>query len=124
HVIETNAAAVKAATSQPKPTPRVVREMPADRTRHTDEEVARFSAQRFRFPGVEVQARLFRQYPLGETASHVIGFIGRVSRSEAKAIEDTDDAANYRGTDHIGKEGLEKSYEKQLHGVTGYEEVE
>jgi penicillin-binding protein 2 len=94
------------------------------RTRLTDEEVARFSAQRFRFPGVEVQARLFRQYPLGETASHVIGFIGRVSRSEAKAIEDTDDAANYRGTDHIGKEGLEKSYEKQLHGVTGYEEVE
>ncbi|MYM89723.1 penicillin-binding protein 2 [Rugamonas sp. FT82W] len=94
------------------------------RTRLSDEEVARFSAQRFRFPGVEVQARLFRQYPLGETASHVIGFIGRVSRAEAKAIEDTDDAANYKGTDHIGKEGLEKSYEKQLHGATGYEEVE
>src|SRR5471030_1881612 len=94
------------------------------RTRLSDEEVARFSAQRFRFPGVDVQARLFRQYPLGETASHVIGFIGRVSRAEAKAIEDTDDAANYKGTDHIGKEGLEKSYEKQLHGTTGYEEVE
>ncbi|MBV6324196.1 penicillin-binding protein 2 [Duganella violaceipulchra] len=94
------------------------------RTRLTDEEVARFSAQRFRFPGVDVQARLFRQYPLGETASHVIGFIGRVSRAEAQAIEDTDDAANYKGTDHIGKEGLEKSYEKQLHGATGYEEVE
>src|SRR5471030_967366 len=94
------------------------------RTRLTDEEVARFSAQRFRFPGVDVQARLFRQYPLGETASHVIGFIGRVNRAEAKAIEDTDDAANYKGTDHIGKEGLEKSYEKQLHGTTGYEEVE
>jgi penicillin-binding protein 2 len=94
------------------------------RTRLTEEEVARFSAQRFRFPGVEVQARLFRQYPLGEMASHVIGYIGRVSRSEAKAIEDTDDAANYKGTDHIGKEGLEKSYEKQLHGQTGYEEVE
>jgi penicillin-binding protein 2 len=94
------------------------------RTRLTDEEVARFSAQHFRFPGVEVQARLFRQYPLGETASHVIGFIGRVSRAEAEAIEDTDDAANYKGTDHIGKEGLEKSYEQQLHGKTGYEEVE
>jgi penicillin-binding protein 2 len=94
------------------------------RTRLTDEEVARFSAQRFRFPGVEVQARLFRQYPLGETASHVIGYIGRVSRSEASALEDGDDAANYNGTDHIGKEGLEKSYEKQLHGRTGYEEVE
>jgi penicillin-binding protein 2 len=94
------------------------------RTRLTDEEVARFSAQRFRFPGVEVQARLFRQYPLGETASHVIGFIGRINQSEIKAIDATDDAPNYKGTDHIGKEGLEKSYEKQLHGQTGYEEVE
>jgi len=72
------------------------------RTRLSDEEVARFAAQHFRFPGVEVQARLFRQYPLGETASHVIGYIGRVSRAEADALEDGDDAANYRGTDHIG----------------------
>jgi penicillin-binding protein 2 len=94
------------------------------RTRLTDEEIARFSAQHFRFPGVEVQARLFRQYPLGETASHVIGYIGRVSRAEAQALEEGEDAANYNGTDHIGKEGLEKSYEQQLHGKTGYEEVE
>ncbi|MRW87237.1 penicillin-binding protein 2 [Pseudoduganella sp. FT26W] len=94
------------------------------RTRLTDEEVARFAAQHFRFPGVEVQARLFRQYPLGETASHVIGYIGRVSRAEADALDDGDDAANYRGTDHIGKEGLEKSYEKLLHGQAGFEEVE
>ncbi len=94
------------------------------RNRLTDEEVARFSAQRFRFPGVEVQARLFRQYPLGEIASHVIGFIGRINQSEARLIAEMDDAANYNGTDHIGKEGLEKSYEKQLHGITGYEEVE
>ncbi|MYN29899.1 penicillin-binding protein 2 [Duganella levis] len=94
------------------------------RTHLTDEEVARFSAQHFRFPGVEVQARLFRQYPLGESASHVIGYIGRVSRAEADALDDSDDAANYRGTDHIGKEGLEKSYEKLLHGQAGFEEVE
>jgi penicillin-binding protein 2 len=97
------------------------------RTRLTDDEVARFTAQRFRFPGVEVQARLFRQYPLGEVASHVIGFIGRINQAEAKALEADEDAAvaaNYNGTDHIGKEGLEKSYERQLHGVTGYEEVE
>jgi len=94
------------------------------RTRLTDEEVARFTAQHFRFPGVDVQARLFRQYPLGETASHVIGYIGRVSRAEADALDDGDDAANYRGTGHIGKEGLEKSYEKLLHGQTGFEEVE
>nr|WP_314547809.1 penicillin-binding protein 2 [uncultured Massilia sp.] len=97
------------------------------RNRLTDDEVARFTAQRFRFPGVEVQARLFRQYPLGEIASHVIGYIGRINQREAKAIEEDEDAAvaaNYNGTDHIGKEGLEKSYERQLHGQTGYEEVE
>jgi len=94
------------------------------RTRLTDDEVARFTAQRFRFPGVEVQARLFRQYPLGEVASHVIGYIGRINAREAAAIEDSDDAANYNGTDHIGKEGLEKKYERYLHGTTGYEEVE
>jgi len=94
------------------------------RTRLTDDEVARFTAQRFRFPGVEVQARLFRQYPLGETASHVIGYIGRINQNEARALEEGDDAANYNGTDHIGKEGLEKSYERQLHGQAGYEEVE
>src|SRR6059058_2235059 len=94
------------------------------RTRLTDDEVARFTAQRFRFPGVEVQARLFRQYPLGEVASHVLGYIGRINQAEAKVIEEGSDAANYNGTDHIGKEGLEKSYERQLHGQTGYEEVE
>jgi len=94
------------------------------RTRLTDEEVARFTAQRFRFPGVEIQARLFRQYPLGETASHVIGYIGRISQRDAKKIEDMEDAANYAGTDYIGKEGLEKKYENILHGRTGYEEVE
>jgi penicillin-binding protein 2 len=94
------------------------------RTRLTDDEVARFTAQRFRFPGVEVQARLFRQYPLGEIASHVLGYIGRINQAEAKVIENSDDSANYNGTDHIGKEGLEKSYESRLHGQTGYEEVE
>jgi penicillin-binding protein 2 len=94
------------------------------RTRLSDEEVARFTANRYRFPGVEVQARLFRQYPLGETASHVIGYIGRINQSEAKSLEASEDAANYNGTDYIGKEGLEKSYERHLHGMTGYEEVE
>ena len=94
------------------------------RTRLTDEEVARFTAQRYRFPGVEIQARLFRQYPHGETASHVIGYIGRISQKDAKRIEEMEDAANYAGTDYIGKEGLEKKYESILHGKTGYEEVE
>ena len=94
------------------------------RTRLTDEEVAKFTAQRYRFPGVDIQARLFRQYPFGKTAAHVIGYIGRISQRDADKIDDTDDAANYNGTDYIGKAGLEKSYENQLHGTTGYEEVE
>ena len=94
------------------------------RVRLTDEEVARFSAQRYRFPGVEIQARLFRQYPLGAVASHVIGYIGRINQREAKEIDEGDDATNYRGTEHIGKEGVEKNYEDKLHGRTGYEEVE
>ena len=96
------------------------------RTRLTDEEVARFTAQRFRFPGVEVKARLFRSYPLGETGSHLLGYIGRINQAEKEAMEDWEDAdqGNYKGTEYIGKLGLEQSYEKVLHGTAGFEEVE
>jgi penicillin-binding protein 2 len=96
------------------------------RTKLTDEEVARFAAQRFRFPGVEIKARLFRSYPWGELASHVIGYIGRVNQAEKKLIEEWPDEqqANYRGTEYIGKLGVEQSYENQLHGITGVEQVE
>ncbi|GAC1408374.1 MAG: penicillin-binding protein 2 [Burkholderiaceae bacterium] len=94
------------------------------RTRLSDEEVARFTAQRYRFPGVDIQARLFRQYPLDQVASHVIGYIGRISQKDTEKIDESEDGANYSGTDYIGKEGLEKSYEQKLHGTTGYEEVE
>jgi penicillin-binding protein 2 len=96
------------------------------RTRLTDEEVARFTAQRFRFPGVDIKARLFRNYPLGEVGAHLIGYIGRISQKEKEAMEDWPDeqSDNYRGTDHIGKQGLEQSYEAQLHGITGFDEIE
>ena len=94
------------------------------RTRLSDEEVARFAAHRYRFPGVDIKARLFRDYPLGELASHVIGYIGRISQKDKDRIEEAEDAENYAGTEYIGKEGLEKRYEKELHGLTGYEEVE
>lgn len=94
------------------------------RSRLTDEEVAKFAAQRYRFPGVDIKARLFRTYPLKETASHVIGYIGRINQKEKEEIDDSDDAANYRGTEVIGKLGVEKSYEQQLHGQTGWEEME
>jgi penicillin-binding protein 2 len=94
------------------------------RTRLSDEEVARFTAQRFRFPGVDLQARLFRSYPFGEVGSHVLGYIGRINPAEQAAIEDGEDAANYRGTDYIGKLGIEQKYETELHGITGFEQVE
>lgn len=94
------------------------------RTRLTDEEVARFAAQRFRFPGVDIKARLFRSYPNGELASHVVGYIGRINQAEKEEIENGDDAGNYRGTDYIGKLGVEQSFEPQLHGTTGVERME
>ena len=94
------------------------------RTRLTDEEVARFTAQRFRFPGVDIKARLFRSYPLGELGSHVVGYIGRINQTEKEAIEDNENEGNYRGTDYIGKLGVEQSFEQQLHGTTGVEQVE
>jgi penicillin-binding protein 2 len=93
------------------------------RTRLSDQEVARFAAQRFRFPGVEIRARLFRSYPFNGLASHVIGYIGRINQAEKDKLEDSEEA-NYRGTDYIGKLGVEQSYEAQLHGITGVHEME
>lgn len=94
------------------------------RMRLSDEEVARFAAQRYRFPGVEIKARLFRTYPMGETGAHVVGYIGRINQKEKERIEDSDEAPNYRGTDYIGKLGVESSYESVLHGTTGVEQME
>lgn len=94
------------------------------RARLNDVEVARFTANRYRFPGVEIKARLFRHYPKTELASHAIGHIGRINDADLEQLEKRGDLANYRGTDHVGKLGIEQSYEKQLHGVTGFEQVE
>lgn len=94
------------------------------RTRLTDQEVARFTAQRYRFPGVDVKARLFRNYPLGDVASHAIGYIGRINQTEKARIQDSEDEANYRGTEYIGKLGIEQSFESALHGATGVEQME
>jgi penicillin-binding protein 2 len=73
---------------------------------------------------VDINARLFRQYPMGELASHVIGYIGRINQKDLDELEEAEQLANYRGTDHIGKTGVEKSYERELHGESGYEKVE
>jgi penicillin-binding protein 2 len=94
------------------------------RNRLSDEEVARFAAQQYRFPGVEIKARLFRDYPYGEKTAHLIGYIGRINETDVEQLEENDLAANYRGSDYIGKVGLEQSYESELHGTTGVEQVE
>lgn len=94
------------------------------RNKLSDEEVARFAAQQFRFPGVEIKARLFRDYPYGEAMAHMLGYIGRINQKDADRLEETELAANYRGTDYIGKTGLEQFYENELHGTTGFEQVE
>jgi penicillin-binding protein 2 len=91
------------------------------RIRLSEEEIAKFSVNRHRFTGVEIQAKLLRTYPLGEETAHVLGYVGRISEKELK---DHLDASNYSGTSHVGKNGVEKFYEKQLHGKVGTRRVE
>jgi penicillin-binding protein 2 len=94
------------------------------RTRLTEEEVARFAVNRYRFPGFEIKARLFRSYPQAEIASHAIGYIGRINDADVSRIDSAGLTTNYKGTDHIGKLGIEGAYERELHGTTGSEQVE
>jgi len=90
------------------------------RFRLTDEEVARIAVDQYRLPGVEIKAELSRHYPLGKMAVHAIGYVGRISENELDDI----DASNYSATTHIGKVGVEKSYEDLLHGKVGFQRVE
>ena len=90
------------------------------RLRLTEEEVSRFAVNRHRFPGVDVEARLTRYYPLGALTSHLVGYVGRINPKEAQTL----DAAQYRGTSHVGKTGVERKYEDVLHGKVGYQHVE
>ncbi len=85
-----------------------------------EEEIARFSINRHRFPGVEIKAKLLRTYPRGLETAHVLGYVGRINEKELKGL----DASNYSGTSHVGKSGVEKFYETQLHGVVGTRRVE
>jgi penicillin-binding protein 2 len=94
------------------------------KTRLTDEEVAKLAAHRFRFPAIEIRARQFRTYPLGEVGSHLLGYIGRISPEEKRKLEEAGKEAAYAGSTHIGKIGLEQSYEAMLHGQAGSQRVE
>ncbi len=96
------------------------------KSRLSEEEMARVAAHLWALPGVDIQARQLRRYPLGSTAAHVIGYIGRISQRDREAMEDWPEerVANYRGATHIGKLGVEAAQEERLHGRTGFERLE
>ncbi|TSE33846.1 penicillin-binding protein 2 [Tepidimonas charontis] len=96
------------------------------KTRLSEDEMARVAAHLWALPGVDIQARQQRRYPLGPTAAHVIGYIGRISQRDREAMEDWPEerVANYRGSTHIGKLGVEAAQEERLHGRTGFERLE
>ena len=86
----------------------------------SQEDVAIFASNQHLFPGVSIKARLMRYYPLGETAAHLLGYVGRINEQELQQVDST----NYRATNFIGKSGIEKYYEDTLHGQVGYQQVE
>jgi penicillin-binding protein 2 len=86
----------------------------------SEEQIAVLAVNEFRLPGLDVEPQFVRHYPLGEHFAHSVGYVGRINEKESKAL----DTVEYRGTQSIGKTGVEKFYESQLHGHVGYEEVE
>lgn len=94
------------------------------RTHLNETEAARFAVNHYRFPGVEIKSRLFRHYPLGKLGSHMVGYIGRINDNDLNNLAVSGELSNYKGSDHIGKSGLEQFYERHLHGTTGFQQVE
>ncbi len=94
------------------------------RTHLNEAEAARFAVNRYRFPGVEIKSRLFRHYPQGALGSHLVGYIGRINDKDLINLKESGELSNYKGSDHIGKSGLEQYYESTLHGKTGFKQVE
>ena len=90
------------------------------RFRLSEEEVARFAVNRHRFPGIDIEAGLTRHYPHGPLAVHALGYVGRIDERDLQNISESE----YSGTSHIGKTGLERTYEEQLHGSVGHRQVE
>lgn len=86
----------------------------------TDEEIAKFAVMRPYFQGVDIQSRLVRHYPYGDLAAHVVGYVSRINEAEMKTLP----MSEYRGSTHVGKLGIERFYETELHGKTGYAEIE
>ncbi|MCX8519211.1 MAG: penicillin-binding protein 2, partial [Methylophilaceae bacterium] len=94
------------------------------RTHLSDLEVARFSVNTYRFPGVIIKSKLYRHYPYGKLGSHVIGYIGRINDKDRTSLQLRGLASNYKGSEYIGKAGIEQYYEQNLHGQTGFLQLE
>lgn len=94
------------------------------RTHLNEVEAAKFAVNHYRFPGVEIKSRLFRHYPLGKQGAHMVGYIGRINDKDLGALAESGVLSNYKGSDHIGKSGVEQYYEANLHGTTGFQQVE
>lgn len=94
------------------------------RTHLNETEAARFAVNRYRFPGVEIKSRLFRHYPQRALGSHLVGYIGRINDKDLLNLKESGELSNYKGSDHIGKSGLEQYYESTLHGKTGFKQLE
>lgn len=94
------------------------------RTHLNEIEAAKFAVNGYRFPGVDLKSRLYRHYPLGTLGTHAIGYISRINENDLKKLKEDNVISNYKGTDHIGKGGVEQFYERQLHGTTGFQQVE
>lgn len=94
------------------------------RTQLSEQEAAIFAANQYQFPGVRIHSRLFRHYPNGASASHLIGYVGRINQADKANLERLEVSSNYKGSDHIGKAGVEQFYETILHGQTGFQQVE
>jgi penicillin-binding protein 2 len=94
------------------------------RTHLNEVEAAKFAVNHYRFPGVEIKSRLFRHYPLGKLGAHMVGYIGRINDKDLANLDKEGDLSNYKGSDHVGKSGVEQFYERYLHGTTGFQQVE
>lgn len=99
------------------------------RTHLNETEAASFAVNKYHFPGVEIKSRLYRRYPLGKLGAHIVGYIGRINDKDVANLEEADKEnpgvlSNYKGSDHIGKSGIEQFYEEQLHGKTGFQQIE
>ncbi|MDZ4141839.1 MAG: penicillin-binding protein 2 [Methylotenera sp.] len=94
------------------------------RTHLNEVEAASFAVNHYRFPGVEIKSRLYRHYPLGKLGAHIVGYIGRINDKDLLSLEQDGVLSNYKGSDHVGKSGIEQFYESRLHGTTGFQQVE